>query len=213
MAKVLLLGGSGLIGRELLRLLQLDPRVSRIVAPSRRPLPPGNKLINPLGANLTSLVVALDEPIDLLFCCLGTTRKEAGSAEAFRAVDYDLVVDCAKAAKELGARHCLAVSANGADAHSRFLYNRTKGDMEQALMHQGWTLLTLVRPSLLVGKRHPPRLLEQLSAPLFKLLPGKWKAIDSDVVAKALQEQAFNAGLGGVTVLESDQIAASIEEL
>jgi len=135
MAKVLLLGGSGLVGRELLRLLQLDPRVSRIVAPSRRPLPPGSKVVNPLGANLTSLVVALDEPIDLLFCCLGTTRKQAGSAAAFRAVDYDLVVDSAKAARELGARHCLAVSAHGADATSRFLYNRTKGEMEQASMY------------------------------------------------------------------------------
>ena len=213
MAKVLLLGGSGLVGRELLRLLQRDPRVSRIIAPSRRPLPPSSKVVNPLGEHLTSLVVALDEPIDLLFCCLGTTRKQAGSAEAFRAVDYDLVVDSAKAARELGARHCLVVSASGANASSRFLYNRTKGQMEQALMQQGWPLLTLVRPSLLVGKRHPPRLLEQLSAPLFKLLPGKLKAIDSDIEAKALQEQAFNAGLGGITVLESDQIAASIEDL
>jgi uncharacterized protein YbjT (DUF2867 family) len=92
------------------------------------------------------------------------------------------------------------------------LYNRTKGEMEQALIQQKWPLLTLARPSLLVGKRQPPRLLEQLSAPVFKLLPGKWKAIDAADVAKALQQQAFNAGLGGITVLESNQLAAIARE-
>jgi hypothetical protein len=61
---------------------------------------------------------------------------------------------------------------------------------------------------LLVGHRQPPRLVEQLSAPLFKLLPGKWKAIEALDVAKAMQQQAFNAGLGGITVLESNQLAA-----
>src|SRR5476651_1604742 len=183
MAKVLLLGASGLVGRELLRLLQQDPRVSRIIAPSREALPPLSKLFNPLGRDLTALIAELDEPIDLFFSCLGTTRKQAGSAKAFRAVDLDLVVSSAKAARRHGAKHCLVISANGANPHSRFLYNRTKGEMEQALI-------------------------EQLSAPLFKLLPGKWKAIDAVDVAKALQQQAFNAGLGGITILESDQLAA-----
>src|SRR5476649_2249440 len=212
MAKVLLLGASGLVGRELLRLLQQDPRVSRIIAPSREALPPLSKLFNPLGRDLTALIAELDEPVDLFFSCLGTTRKLAGSAKAFRAVDFDLVVSSARAARRHGAKHCLAISANGANPHSRFLYNRTKGEMEQALIEQKWPLLTLARPSLLVGKRQPPRLLEQLCAPVFKLLPGKWKAIDAADVAKALQQQAFNAGLGGIAVLESDQLAAIARE-
>ncbi|MGC6388082.1 hypothetical protein ACMV8I_10495 [Ewingella sp. S1.OA.A_B6] len=212
MAKVLLLGASGLVGRELLRLLQQDSRVSRVIAPTRRALPPSKKRVNPVGENLPALIAGLDLPIDLFLCCLGTTRKQAGSAEAFRNVDFDLVVNSAKAARQLGAKHCLVVSANGANAASRFLYNRTKGEMEQALIQQEWPLLTLARPSLLLGKRQPPRLLEQLSAPFFKLLPGKWKAIDAADVAKALHRQAFNAGLGGITVLESNQLAAIARE-
>lgn len=212
MAKVLLLGASGLVGRELLRLLQQDSRVSQVIAPTRRALPPLNKQVNPVGENLSALITALDLPIDLFFCCLGTTRKQAGSADAFRKVDFDLVVNSAKAARQLGAEHCLVVSANGANAASRFLYNRTKGEMEQALIQQAWPLLTLARPSLLVGKRQPPRLLEQLCTPVFKLLPGKWKAIEAVDVAKALHQQAFNAGLGGITVLESNQLAAIARE-
>ncbi|MES4611143.1 MAG: hypothetical protein ACTH8P_12495 [Ewingella sp.] len=208
MAKVLLLGASGLVGAELLCLLEQDSRVSRIVAPTRRPLASLSKLVNPVGDDIPALVADLDEPIDLFFCCLGTTRKQAGSAAAFREIEFKMVVNSAIAARKLGASHCLLVSANGANLHSRLIYNRTKGEIEQALIAQKWPLLTLVRPSLLVGQRQPPRLLEQLSAPLFKLLPGKWKAIDALDVAKAMQQQAFNAGLGGITVLESNQLAA-----
>lgn len=212
MAKVLLLGASGLVGNALLHYLQQDARVSRIVAPSRRPLAALSKLVNPQGDDLPALITGLDEPIDLFFCCLGSTRKQAGSAEAFHAMEFNMVVNSAKAARKLGAKHCLVVSAHGANVDSRFQYNRTKGEIEQALVEQQWPLLTLARPSLLVGKRQPPRLLEQLSAPLFKLLPGKWKAIEANDVAKAMQQQAFNAGLGGITVLESDQLTAIARE-
>jgi|SRR5471030_625620 len=212
MAKVLLLGASGLVGSALLRLLQQDSRVSRIVAPSRRPLAPLGKLVNPHGEDLPALIDGLDEPIDLFFCCLGTTRKQAGSANAFHTLEFNMVVNSAQAAQRRGAKHCLVVSANGANVASRFQYNRTKGEIEQALIAQQWPLLTLARPSLLVGQRQPPRLFEQLSTPIFKLLPGKWKAIDAQEVAKALQQQAFNAGLGGITVLESDQLARLAQE-
>lgn len=207
MAKVLLLGASGLVGAELLCLLEQDSRVSRIIAPTRRPLASLSKLVNPLGNDLPALVAELNEPVDLFFCCLGTTRKQAGSAAAFHNIEFTMVVNSALAARKLGASHCLVVSANGANIQSRLLYNRTKGQIEQALIEQKWPLLTLVRPSLLVGQRQPPRLVEQLVAPLFKLLPGKWKAIEALDVAKAMQQQAFNAGLGGITVLESDQLA------
>ena len=36
---LLVLGGSGLVGMEILRQALADPQVSRVVAPTRRPLP------------------------------------------------------------------------------------------------------------------------------------------------------------------------------
>lgn len=71
MAKVLLLGASGLVGGELLRLLRLDARVTSIIAPTRNPLPAMNKLINPHGENIGQLLKMLHEPVDLVFCALG----------------------------------------------------------------------------------------------------------------------------------------------
>lgn len=151
MARALLVGATGLVGRELLQLLQSDPQITAIVAPTRAPLPPHGKLTNPVGDALFELLSSLQQPVDLVFCCLGTTRRAAGSADAFRYVDYQLVVESALTGRRLGAQHCLVVSALGANADSTFLYNRTKGEMEQALRERHWPRLTLVRPSMLVG--------------------------------------------------------------
>ncbi|MBK9184674.1 MAG: hypothetical protein IPM83_16660 [Ignavibacteria bacterium] len=66
---------------------------------------------------------------DVVFCCLGTTIKVAGSGEAFREVDQHLPIRIARAALEKGAQHFIIVSAMGADATSRIFYNRVKGEM------------------------------------------------------------------------------------
>ncbi len=208
MARVLITGASGLVGGELLRLLQADRQVTAIVAPTRAVLPAHAKLQNPVGGDLHGLLAQLQQPVDVVFCCLGTTRSQAGSAAAFRHVDYQLAIDTALAGRRLGAQHCLVVSAIGANARSVFLYNRTKGEMEQALREQHWPRLTLARPSMLKGERPTPRLLEQLTFPLFSLLPGKWKTVAAKDVAQTLLTQAFSPGTG-VKVLESNQLHCS----
>ena len=87
-ANVLLLGATGLIGSHLLAMLQSDPRIERIYAPTRHPLSnAGNKVINPTGSDVQILLDTLTEPVDAAFCCLGTTQKTAGSRAAFRFAD------------------------------------------------------------------------------------------------------------------------------
>ena len=105
MSRILLTGASGLVGSHLLRLLIVEPRVSEIIAPTRRALPSLNKVTNPVEADLTDVLRPLQQPIDIVFCCLGTTRKQAGSKAAFVHVDYTLVVDSAIAGQRLGAKH------------------------------------------------------------------------------------------------------------
>ena len=206
MAKVLLLGASGLVGSELLRLLRLDARVTSIIAPTRKPLPAMNKLNNPQGQNIGELLKTLQEPVDLVFCCLGTTRQQAGSQSAFRQVDYRLVLATGETGLRLGARHFLLVSAIGANPNSWLFYNRTKGEAERDLQAQGWPQLTFARPSMLGGKRAKPRLMETLSAPLFALLPDKWRLIKAKDVAQAMLDQAFAPPQDGVTILTSAQM-------
>ncbi|NDJ59093.1 NAD(P)H-binding protein [Enterobacteriaceae bacterium 4M9] len=206
MSRVLLTGATGLVGGELLRLLSQDTRVTQIYAPSRRALPPLDNVINPCDPQLSDALGVLTEPVDIVFCCLGTTRREAGSKQAFVHADYTLVVDTALVGRKLGAQHMLVVSAMGANAHSPFFYNRVKGEMEQALIAQGWPHLTIARPSMLLGQREKQRLSESLFAPLFRLLPGRWRAIQARDVALALRDAAFSPAPEGVIILPSDQL-------
>lgn len=206
MSRILLTGATGLVGGELLRLLSLDERVSQIYAPSRRALPPLDKVSSPCDPQLSDALGQLTEPVDSVFCCLGTTRSEAGSKQAFVHADYTLVVDTALIGRKLGAQHMLVVSALGANAHSPFFYNRVKGEMEQALIAQDWPHLTIARPSMLLGQRTRQRLSESLFAPLFRLMPGRWRAIEARDVALALREAAFSPAPERVTILRSDRL-------
>jgi uncharacterized protein YbjT (DUF2867 family) len=201
---ILLAGATGLTGEHLLDRLLSEPTVARVVAPSRRPLAAHPHLENPVG-ELLELLPQLDGPIDTAFCCLGSTIKQAGSQEAFRTVDHDLVLAFARRARELGARHLLVISALGANPQSPVFYNRVKGETEQALQAQGWPQLTLVRPSLLLGPRREFRLGERLAAPLLRWLPGKYGGIEATVLARALWRLALEEG-EGVRVIESDRL-------
>ncbi|ELY3542141.1 NAD(P)H-binding protein [Cronobacter turicensis] len=207
MSRVLITGASGLVGGHLLRMLVDEPRVSSIIAPTRRPLRvPMHKVENPCDPQLSDVLTQLSAPLDIVFCCLGTTRREAGSKEAFILADYTLVVDTSLAGLRLGAKHMLVVSALGANPNSPFFYNRVKGEMETALKAQGWPRLTLARPSLLIGDREKRRAGESFMAPLFRLLPGKWKAIEAQTVAQAMVNAALSPAKEDVAVLDSAQL-------
>ncbi|TBU78590.1 nucleoside-diphosphate sugar epimerase [Pseudomonas daroniae] len=201
---ILLAGASGMTGEHLLDRLLNEPTVERVLAPSRRPLAEHPHLENPVG-ELLDLLPTLNGPVNTAFCCLGSTIKQSGSQDAFRAVDHDLVVAFAKRALELGARHLLVVSAIGADPRSSVFYNRIKGETEEALKAQGWPQLTLARPSLLLGPRNEFRLGERLAAPFMRWLPGKHRAIDVTALARALWRLALEEDQG-LRVVESDEL-------
>ncbi|WP_186006446.1 NAD(P)H-binding protein [Klebsiella michiganensis] len=206
MSQVLLTGATGLVGGHLLRMLLNAPDIKSIAAPTRRPLSDISGVFNPHDPQLTDALAQVVDPVDIVFCCLGTTRREAGSKEAFVHADYTLVIDTALVGKKLGAQHMLVVSAMGANAHSPFFYNRVKGEMEEALIAQQWPRLTIARPSMLVGEREKKRAGETLLAPLFSLLLGNLKSIDARDVASALLAEALSPAQEGVRILSSSQL-------
>lgn len=208
MSRVLITGATGLVGGILLRMLAKDPRVSTIAAPTRRPLEATPGVFNPHDPQLTDALSRVTEPVDTVFCCLGTTRREAGSKEAFVHADFTLVVDTALTGLRLGARHMLVVSSMGANARSPFFYNRVKGEMENALVEQAWGRLTIARPSMLLGHREKQRFNESLFAPLFRLMPGNWKSIEAQDVASAMLKAAFSPSSARVEILTSARLRA-----
>lgn len=206
MTQVLITGATGLVGGHLLRMLVQEPRITAITAPTRRPLADAQGILNPHDPQLSDALAQVVDPVDIVFCCLGTTLRDAGSKAAFIHADYTLVVDTALTGLRLGAKHMLVVSAMGANPHSMFFYNRVKGEMEQVLRAQAWPRLTFARPSMLLGERQKKRGNEVVLAPLFRLLPGNWKSIEARDVARAVLTEALAPSQEGITVLSSAKL-------
>jgi len=132
---------------------------------------------------------------DVLVCALGTTWRKAGQdEEAFRAVDERLVLDVARAAREAGTWHFIFVSSVGADAVSKTLYLRVKGEVESALGKLRFKRLDILRPGLLRGVRRgeirPAEGLGRLASPFADLLlHGKnrrYRSISAHMLAEAI---------------------------
>ena len=186
---VVLVGATGLVGAECLRLLLADPGVGRVAVLARRPLTDA-----PRSQKLDGHVLDFDRlhdhaelfAADQLICALGTTIGQAGSKERFRAVDFGIPLTLGKLAAERGVRHFLLISALGSAAASRVFYNRVKGELEEALSALPFRSLSIVRPSLLLGERREFRLGESIAQRLSFLMPGKYAPIHARDVAAAL---------------------------
>ncbi len=210
----LIAGASGLIGSHVLQLLADDNDFSRVKLITRKPL-----AIN--REKVSEIVVDFDElnqfsqrlTADVVFCCLGTTIKTAGSQENFRKVDYTYCLELAKAAKAQGAKQFMLVSSLGADAHSGNFYLRTKGDIENAIAALNFDSFCILRPSMLLGDRKETRIGESIGKVFMQatgfLFAGplkKYKAIEAQTVARCMVQLAKNPESGKL-IFESDVIA------
>jgi uncharacterized protein YbjT (DUF2867 family) len=166
MAKTaVIIGSTGLVGCQLLQRLLACPRYSKVVSLSRRHLDLSHpKLISHVidFENLTHYVELFKG--DVFFSCLGTTLKQAGSVAAQRKVDFEYQFICAQMAANNGIPHYCLVSSSGANAHSMSRYLKIKGELEQQVKQLGFSRLSVLQPSLLVGERSELRVAEKIAA-------------------------------------------------
>ena len=179
--RICLVGATGLVGTALMR-EAVGREDLRLIAISRREaaMPPGARMEMLVGEAIDWPPLIAAARADVLVCALGTTMKQAGSPEAFRAVDHDLVRFCAEAARAAGIGHMILVSSIGAERGRRNFYLSVKGETEDALAKLGFSRLDVMRPGLLRGarpERRPLEALAQLLAPLvdFLFLHGSWR--------------------------------------
>ncbi len=208
-----LAGATGLTGGHCLKILLEDSLYSEIRVLTRKPLP----LKHP---KLREQIIDFDNleqhggfiAADHVFCCLGTTIKQAGSREAFRKVDLEYPVQIAQLARGNGATHYLLISALGANPDSRIFYNRVKGETEEKIKSITYPGVMIFRPSLLLGDREEFRTGEKVGEFLFRLvkpfLAGrlkKYRPVAAHKVARSMVELA-KVELKGIHIFESDDI-------
>mgnify|MGYP000982344191 FL=1 len=209
---LLLVGATGAVGQAVLRQALAEKRITRIVAPTRRPLEAGfagnPRLLNPVIDFARLPEEAVWWKVDAVVCTLGTTIKVAGSQAAFAAVDRDLPIAFARLAREAGATRYALNSSLGASARGSF-YLRTKAEAEQGIIDLGFASTTIVRPSLIDTERQDARLGEQagllFARVLRPLIPRRYRAVSPEVIAAALLRGVLD-GRPGTTAVESDAL-------
>jgi uncharacterized protein YbjT (DUF2867 family) len=215
-----LLGASGLVGGHCLRELLVAGDYGRVIAIVRRnlSLASNQSHIEKLEQRVVDLSsVSPDDfaGVNDVFCALGTTIAKAGSQSAFRAVDYEMPMRAARAAKEAGVEQFLLVSSIGANPASGNFYLRTKGYLERDLATVGFKALHIFRPGLLLGQRQEFRFSEAIAQRIGPFLNAalwgplrRYRSVRAKHVAKAMVRAAIKNG-DGVNVYEYDEIVAA----
>jgi len=209
---LLLVGATGAVGQAVLRQALAEKRITRIVAPTRRPLEAElagmARLLNPVIDFARLPEEAPWWRVDAVVCTLGTTIKVAGSQAAFAAVDRDLPIAFARLARRAGATRYALNSSLGASARGSF-YLRTKAEAEQGIIDLGFASTTIVRPSLIDTERNEARPGEQVgllfARALRPLIPRRYRAVSPEAIAAALLRGVLEGGQG-VKIIESDAL-------
>jgi len=213
MKTAIILGATGLTGTELLKQLLNDDHYQKIILFSR-------KSTNIKNSKLTEHITDFDQLHkiehliigDIIFCCLGTTIKTAGSKTAFRKVDFNYISDFALLAKQNGLNQFYLQSSIGADSKSNNYYLKVKGETENAIKKLNFESFTIFRPSMLLGNRIEFRFGETLAKLAMRFLSflfvGRlklYKAIDAKQVAKAMIYESKSNKVG-YFVFENDKL-------
>lgn len=161
----IVIGATGLVGRALVDQLVDAVHIGKVVTLTRRPAEhSSSKVFNHVVDfdYLEKYSELFDG--DILFSCLGTTRKQAGSIAAQRVVDLDYQYTAAKIASKKGVNHYLLVSSSGANEQSKSPYLKMKGELEEKVKVLSFKRISLFQPSLLIGQRAEFRVAEKIGS-------------------------------------------------
>jgi uncharacterized protein YbjT (DUF2867 family) len=154
--KTVVLGGSGFIGRQVVRLLAKQPGM-QVIVPTRDP--DQAKLLKPMGAvgQIVPVTCRLSDDQQVLAALRGATQVVNLIGILFEPRKHDFAKlhglwpgRLGLAAQAVGARRLVHVSALGAAADSPAAYARSKAQGEVAL-RQAMPAAVMLRPSVLFG--------------------------------------------------------------
>jgi len=208
--KALIIGATGATGKDLVNVLLQDAFYTEIVIFVRRSSGISHPKLKEVITDFEKLEAVAEHVYgDVLFSCLGTTLKAAGSKDKQRHVDYEIPLQFAKIAKRNGVSQKVLLSAYGASATARLFYSQLKGKLEDAISDLAFNSYIIFRPGLLLRK-DTNRAGERVSASILKFLNSfglikKFKPMPTYVLAEKLAK-APKIFAQGQHVVELDKI-------
>ncbi|KAI4106237.1 MAG: hypothetical protein LQ345_007195 [Seirophora villosa] len=193
-------------GSQILLALQKIPQKPRIHAITRRDIPVSSNTLLKIqtdSAQWPNEFKELQPTPDVFLSALGTTRAQAGSLAAQRAIDYDLNLSLARTAKKSGVKTYVLISSGGVSSKSSFPYSKMKAELEDAVKALEIPYTVIVKPGLLLGKRKDFRLAEAILQTIAKSLGmisktwlTEWWAQDVDIIGRAAVAAALECSEG-----------------
>jgi hypothetical protein len=194
------LGPTGVVGDAIVREAVEDPRVSSVIALSRRPLKRSHpKLQTIVHQDFLHFEVLVDTfaRVDTVLCALGVSWYQASDEAQYRLITHDYVIACARVfAVANASAHICFVSGHGASATGAQAWARIKAETEHDLEATFGSRLTVFRPGYIFPThgRETPYWGDTVMRPFMPLrsILRKW-ITDSMEVARAV----LHCGTGG----------------
>jgi uncharacterized protein YbjT (DUF2867 family) len=203
--KALILGATGATGKDLTKLLLKNPDFLEVHLFVRSTLNIESPKLKIHLVNFDNFSEWEDLIVgNVVFSCMGTTLKNAGSKEAQKKVDYNYQLNFAEVAKKNGVENFVLVSAYGANPNSKIFYSRIKGELEEAIKNLNFTKATIFQPGML-GRKGSERLGEVIGLKLLNFantigLFKSQKPLPTEVLAKAMVNAAAGKSYGLVEI-------------
>lgn len=196
--KAVLVGSTGLVGQEILKMLIQNTQIDEVKSFSRSTTPLQS-------SKLSQRIIDFDQmnkwdhelEADIAFSALGTTRSRAGSYQNQFKVDYTYQAQFAESCKRYRVNHFVLISSFGANAKSKIPYLKMKGELENFVATLNFPYLKILRPGPLVGARSHRRYAEEMMLPFNRWLakiPGlsDLQPVSAEQVAKVAVLSAFD---------------------
>lgn len=199
--QAIVIGATGATGKDLVKILLEDPFYTAVSIFVRRPA----GIVHP---KLTEVITDFENPeavagqvhADVIFICLGTTLKQAGSKKVQFHIDYEIPLKFAALARQRGVSRAVLLSSHGASAKSRVFYMRVKGQLEDRIEALGFEQFISFQPGLLLRK-DTDRSAERISAGILKFfnrigLLRKWRPLPTSILAEKMAKapKVFDGG-------------------
>ena len=200
--KAIVLGATGAVGLDLVEILLKDNAFSEVEIFVRRAMPMENGKLTTRIVDFKQLKDWQDMiKGDVVFSCMGTTLKAAGSKERQYEIDYTYQLEFAQAAHSNGVPIYILVSSAMANANSKLFYTRMKGELEEAIQQLHFQKEVIMRPPLLIRK-NTTKTDEKVVVVVLKVLNAlglfkKQRPMPTEVVAKAMIVAA-KQGVSGI---------------
>jgi len=213
MKKAIVIGSTGMVGTQLIKLLIENEEYPEIVSLVRR----SGGVKHP---KLNEQIINFDNPEewrklvtgDVLFSTLGTTIAQAKTKENQFKIDYTYQFTVAEVAAKNVVSSYVLVSSAGASSNSSVFYSKMKGELEDAVQKLPFDVISILRPGQLDGNRIEKRAGEKIGlavmcflnkAGLFK----RYRPIQAVQVAQAMINAAGKTTSSSYTMEEVHKLA------